>query len=148
MTVTWERYVWDAPRPATLDEIEAQEQEWGITFPDDYKRVVMEHQGKTPIPYVIDIGRTNNVICELMTVSVDEQRRSYAMRHVYPLIKNLVPAGIYPFAGTGTGDYMCFDYRASATAPKVVSYFTDFLGEEALYPVADSFTDFLSKLHD
>lgn len=148
MAVTWENYVWDSPRPATLDEVEALEQEWGISFPGDYKRVVMEHQGMTPTPYAIDIGRSNNVICELMTVSVDEQQRSYAMRHVYPLIKNLVPAGIYPFAGTGTGDYMCFDYRASATAPKVVFYFTDFLGEEALYPVADSFTDFLSKLHD
>jgi hypothetical protein len=94
------------------------EREWRIKFPDDYKRVVMEHQGMTPTPYVIDIGRSNNAICELMTVSVDEQQRSYAMCHVYPLIKNLVPAGIYPFAGTGTGDYFCFDYRASATAPR------------------------------
>jgi hypothetical protein len=30
----------------------------------------------------------------------------------------------------------------------VIFYFTEALGEEALYPVADSFTDFLSKLHD
>jgi cell wall assembly regulator SMI1 len=149
MAVTWENYVWDSPRPATLDEIEALEREWGITFPDDYKRVVMKHQGMTPTPYVIDIGsNSNNVICELMTISVDGQQRSYAMRHVYQLIKNLVPAGIYPFAGTGTGDYICFDYRTSATAPKVIFYFTEAPGEEALYPVADSFTDFLSKLHD
>jgi len=148
MTVTWETYVWDSPRPATLDEVEALEQEWGISFPDDYKRVVMEHQGMSPNPCVLDLGRSNTAVSELLTLRMDPSRRSYAMLHVYSLIKNLVPAGIYPFAGTGTGDYLCFDYRSSATAPKVVFYFTEALGEDALYPVADSFTDFLSKLHD
>jgi len=148
MTVTWEKYVWDSPRPAALHEVEALEKEWGITFPDDYKSIVMRYQGMTPIPYVLDIGSRDNVICELLTVSVDEQRRSAAMSHVYQRIKHLVPAGIYPLAGTGTGDYVCFDYRASAIAPKVVFYFTDALGEEALHPVASSFTDFLSKLHE
>jgi cell wall assembly regulator SMI1 len=148
MAVTWEKYVWDSPRPVTLHEIETLEQEWGVTFPDDYKRAVMDYQGMTPVPFVIDIGSSDNVICELLTVSVDEQQPSSALSHVYRLIKHLVPAGIYPFAATGTGDYICFDYRASAGAPKVVFYFTDALGEEALYPVADSFTDFLSKLHE
>lgn len=83
----------------------------------------------TPIPYVIDIGSSDNVICELLTVSMDEQKHSAALPHAYQSIKHLVPASIYPFVGTGTGDYICFDYRSS-------------------HPVADSFTDFLSKLHD
>jgi len=148
MTVTWDKYVWDSPRPATLHEVEALEKEWGITFPDDYKSIVMRYQGMTPIPYVLDIGSRDNVICELLTVSVDEQRRSSALSHVYQRIKHLVPAGIYPLAGTGTGDYICFDYRTSAKAPKVVFYFTDALGEEAIHPVAGSFTDFLSMLHE
>lgn len=148
MNVTWETYIWDSPRPASSGEVESVEREWGVKLPEDYKHIAIIHQGMSPHPCVLDVGRTNTAVSELLTLSVDPDRRNYAMLHAYPIIKPLVPAGIYPFAGTGTGDYICFNYRTSATAPKVVFYFTEALGEDAIYPVADSFTDFLSKLHD
>lgn len=67
---------------------------------------------------------------------------------VYWSIQPHVPQGIYPFAATGAGDFICFDYRRSQTAPSVVFYFAEDEGEEAIYPIAGSFTEFLSKLHD
>jgi cell wall assembly regulator SMI1 len=148
MSVSWETYIWDSPHPATSSDVASIERDWGVKLPDDYKQIAITCQGMSPNPCVLDLGRSNTAVSELLTLSVDPSRRSYAMRHVYQVIKHLVPAGIYPFAGTGTGDYICFDYRTSATAPKVIFYFTEAPGEEALYPVADSFTDFLSKLHD
>jgi cell wall assembly regulator SMI1 len=148
MAVTWERYVWDLPRPAANHEVESLEREWGVKLPADYKTVAMEHQGMTPIPYVIDVGTGDAVVCELLTLSRDEKRPNHSMSHTYRLIKPLVPAGIYPFAGTGNGDFICFDYRASPESPSVVFYFAELTGEEAVYPIAESFTDFLSRLHD
>jgi cell wall assembly regulator SMI1 len=148
MAITWETYIWDAPHPATVDELELLEREWGVKLPEDYTQIAMSHQGMAPNPCILDVGRSNTAVSELLTLSVDPERRSYAMSQAYQVIKHLVPAGIYPFAGTGTGDFICFDYRVSPAAPTVVFYFTEAPGPEALYPVADNFTEFLSKLHD
>ncbi len=54
------------------------------------------------------------------------------------------PREIFPFAGTPTGEHICFDYRARPSSPQIV-----FVTVEAfIYPVAESLTDFLNKLHN
>ncbi|KFE67245.1 hypothetical protein DB31_8598 [Hyalangium minutum] len=110
----------------------------------------MQYQGMTPFPDVIDIGKGNTVVSELLTISEseDEDLRIYSMADTYELIKDHVPQGIYPFAGTGAGDFICFDYRSNPYAPKVVFYFTEEAGEQAIHVVANSFSEFLSKLHN
>jgi hypothetical protein len=70
------------------------------------------------------------------------------MKDTYTQVKPDVPNGIYPFAVTGSGDYICFDYRSSPHEPKVVFYFSEDAGEEAIHPLAESFSDLLTKLHD
>jgi len=148
MAITWETSIWDAPHPAIIDELELLERAWGVKLPEDSTQIAMLHQGMSPSPCILDVGRSNTAVSELLTLSVDPERRSYAMSQVYQVIKHLVPAGIYPFAGTGTGDFICFDYRVLPAAPKVVFYFTAAPDPEAIYPVAASFTAFLAKLHD
>lgn len=150
MTVRWRPRIWEEPHPATTLEVEALERSWGVNLPDDYKSVAMIHQGMMPEPHVIDIGKGNNVVCELLTISEseDERLRIYSMADTYDLVRPHIPANVYPFASTGSGDFICFDYRSSPEAPKVVFYFTEAPGEDALFPVADSFTEFLAKLHD
>jgi cell wall assembly regulator SMI1 len=150
MTVRWEPRIWNRPYPATPQDVESLERTWGVKIPEDYKQVAMMHQGMTPYPHVIDIGTGNTVISELLTISEseDDDLRIYSMSETYELIKPHVPPGIYPFASTSAGDFICFDYRSSPDTPKVAFYFTEEAGEGAIHPVADSFTEFLSKLHD
>lgn len=148
MTISWRPYVWKTVRPATLQDIAKVEQEWGVSLPDDYKSLAVTHQGMAPTPSVLDIGRGNTVVCELLTLSFDEEHWASSMLDVYPSIQDYIPRGIYPFAATGAGDFICFDYRSDRNAPKVVFYFTEEAGEQAIRWVADSFSDFLSKLHD
>ncbi|MBN1207115.1 MAG: SMI1/KNR4 family protein [Myxococcaceae bacterium] len=148
MTVHWRHRIWKATRPATSEEVAALEEELSVTLPDDYKRVAVLHQGMAPDPCVLDIGTGNTVICELLTISKDPEFRAYSMAHACEHFKPHLPAGVYPFASTGAGDLICFDYREAAHAPKVIFYFTEEAGKGALHPVADSFTDFLSMLHD
>ena len=88
------------------------------------------------------------MVCELLTISFDEEHWGSSMLEVYKSIQPRVPEDIYPFAATGAGDSICFDYRRSPDAPSVVFYFAEAEGEEAIYPVANSFTEFLSILHD
>ena len=150
MTVQWTPRIWKRPYLATPLEVEALEKAWGVKLPEDYKQVALMHQGMTPFPHVLDIGTGNTVISELLTISEseDEDLRIYSMSDTYDLIKTYIPQGVYPFATTATGDFICFDYRSSPDAPKVIFYFTEEAGEHALHHVAYSFTEFLSKLHD
>jgi hypothetical protein len=130
------------------DEIASLERFWGVTLPDDYKRVISMHQGMSPHPNAFNIGRGENVIAALLIISPDEQQRAYSIRDTFTQVKPHVPHGIYPFAVAGTGDYVCFDYRDSPHAPKIVFYFAESAGAEALSPLAQSFSEFLEKLHD
>jgi hypothetical protein len=148
MTMAWKNYIWAQPRPAKPDEIASLEQFWSVTLPDDYKRVVSMHQGMSPHPNAFTIGRGENVIAALLIISPDEQQRAYSITGTYTQIKPHVPHGIYPFAVTGTGDCICFDYRGSLRSPKIVFYFSESADEESLYPLAQSFSDLLAKLHD
>lgn len=148
MTISWKPYVWEAVHPASPHELARIEQEWGVSLPSDYTNLAITHQGMAPTPSVLDIGRGNTVVCELLTISLDEEHWGSSILEVYKSIQPHVPQGIYPFAATGAGDFICFDYRRSQDAPSVVFYFAEAEGEEAIYPVADNFTEFLSKLHD
>jgi hypothetical protein len=150
MTIEWKPRIWKRPYLATPQDAESLEKAWGVKLPEDYKQVAMTHQGMTPYPHVIDIGTGTTVISELLTISEseDEDLRIYSMSATYELIKPHVPSGIYPFASTGAGDFICFDYRSSPDAPRIAFYFTEEAGEGAIYPVADNFTNLLSKLHD
>ena len=50
--------------------------------------------------------------------------------------------------GTGGGSDYGFDFRESPYSPKVVFIINDHEGEEAIRLVANSFTEFLSLLHE
>jgi cell wall assembly regulator SMI1 len=143
-TPKWILYLWDEPRPATSREIEQLEHWLGITFPKAYKEVVAQYQGMTPQPDVFDVGRGTNVVNVLLTIIEDNNWPTYSVRSAYEAVKPHVPVGIYPFANTPGGEYLCFDYRKSSEQPKV----TLVTVEMFIYPVADSFTDFMARLHD
>ena len=53
---------------------------------------------------------------------------------------------IVPIVLGGGGDYLCLDYTNSATAPGIVFHFHELNWEDALFPVADSFTALLEML--
>ncbi len=144
MSISWEPYVWDAPHPVAPGELEAIEQQWGVSLPDEYRSVVSIHQGMTPNPHIIDIGRGDSSICTLLTISEDESSHTYSIRDAYGLLRPHIPSGIYPFALTGSGEYACFDYRDAPNQPRIVLVTV----ETDIYPIADSFSEFLERLHE
>ncbi len=79
---------------------------------------------------------------------MDEEHRAYSITDTYETLKGHVPRGVYPFAITSNGDYFCFDYRRSKPLPWVVFWFTEASGEGEFTPVAESFSELLTKLHD
>lgn len=57
-----------------------------------------------------------------------------------------VPDCYLPIVVGGGGDYLCLDYSESADNPKVVFWFHELETNEAIFPVANSFTDLLGML--
>lgn len=144
MNISWEPYVWDAPHPVAPGELKSIEQQWGVALPDDYRSVISVHQGMTPNPHIIDIGRSDSSICTFLTISEDESSHTYSIRDAYTLLKPHIPPGVYPFALASGGEYVCFDYRGTPNQPRIVFVTV----ETDIHPIADSFSEFLAQLHD
>jgi cell wall assembly regulator SMI1 len=127
-------------------EVESLEQRWGVTLPEEYKQLVSVHQGMSPEPSVFDVGLGQNSVGVLLTISEAPGREEYSARSTYEALGKHMPRGIYPFAMTPSGDYVCFDYRASSRPPSIV-FFSGQSGEEPILALASSFSEFLAKLH-
>ncbi len=114
-------------------------------LPRAYKDLVSRYQGMIPTPNVFNVGSSyENVVCELLTVTRDEEKDGYYALEIYDVLKPHVPSGIYPFASTPGGEPLCFDYRDNPAEPAIVLVSV----ESDIYRVADSFNDFLAMLHD
>jgi cell wall assembly regulator SMI1 len=145
MTVQWEPYLSTMLHPVTPDDLAQLEQAWGVVLPEDYKALVTAYQGMAPVPDVFDVGqRSANVFNVLLTIKPHEGRESYSALRVYDILKPHLPAGIFPFAKTPSGEFVCFDYRTRPQQPQIVFVTVEMF----IYPIADSLTDLLRKLHD
>ncbi|WP_052517938.1 SMI1/KNR4 family protein [Archangium violaceum] len=142
-TLNWIPYVWDESRPAASREFEQLEHRLGIIFPEAYKEVAAQYQGMTPHPAVFNVGRGTNVINVLLTIIEDSEWRTYSVMRAYEAVKPHIPSGIYPFASTPGGEYLCFDYRDSPEQPRVVLV----TAEMSIHPVADNFKSFMNGLY-
>ncbi|WP_434379775.1 SMI1/KNR4 family protein [Melittangium boletus] len=142
--IRWENFVWKDSRPLSPSELEPLEKTWGITLPEEYKRVVVSHQGQAPCPCVFRVGRGANVFAVLLTVTHDAERASYSIRESYSLLRPHVAPGLYPFGKTSGGEYLCFEYKNSSARPGVVLVTVDM----TVHPVARSFEELLAGLHD
>jgi hypothetical protein len=57
-----------------------------------------------------------------------------------------LPEGLVPFADDGGGDYMCLDYRNKPEAPGVVYWAHERGKHDSVFPLANSFSEFLDIL--
>lgn len=64
--------------------------------------------------------------------------------------EDLIGADILPIAVLFAGDFVCLDFREDRTGPKVCVWNHEESGDldPVTYFVSETFTDFLSKLHD
>lgn len=144
MAVRWLSYLWQEPHPVTPEEIGSLEHDWGVRFPEEYKRIAAIHQGMTPEAPVFDVDKGTDVFNTLLTIQEDERWQAHSARRAFEALRPHVPTGIYPFADTPGGQYVCFDYRNTPAQPRIVLVTV----EMDIHPIAGSFSEFLEKLHD
>ncbi|MCY1079538.1 SMI1/KNR4 family protein [Archangium lansingense] len=144
MRIQWQPYVWNEPHPLDSQVLDQLEQQWGVRLPELYREIVSTHQGMGPEPCAFDVGTGNDAFSVLLIVSTDSEKEPYSISKAHQVLQPHVPAGIFPFALTPGGEYLCFDYRDSPAQPKVVLVSM----EMTIYPVADSFTVFMAGLYN
>jgi cell wall assembly regulator SMI1 len=146
MAISWDPYVWPQALPLTLKKLRAAEQRLGVLFPQDYVDCVLDHQGQTPEPCSFSYGDGySTVLNELYHYEDSPSTSSQAMAQ-QSLIAGGVAAGVVAIAGDPAGNHLCLDFRADPNAPKVVILDYEAGSDNALVPVAASFTELLSKL--
>lgn len=146
MAIRWNPYNFPQERPLDLAKLRAVEQAWGVRFPQDYVDCVLANQGKSPEPAGFEFGDGYETALNDLYHYEASPADSNIVRCQEAMARADVPPGIYAFAGDPAGNPICFDFRASPTAPRVVLLDYERAQENALVPVAASFTELLDKL--
>jgi hypothetical protein len=144
MKIRWEPYLWNEPHPVDSRVLDQLEQQWGVRFPEQYRRLVSTYQGMGPEPCAFNVGTGNDAFSVLLIVSADKEKEAYSVNKAYGVLAPHVPAGIYPFALTPGGEYLCFDYRNTPARPRIVLVTVDM----SIHPITDDFTAFMEGLHN
>ncbi|WP_047155528.1 SMI1/KNR4 family protein [Aneurinibacillus tyrosinisolvens] len=135
---------------ATEEEIKAVEDQWGVTFPSDYREVAKEYHGCTPLrKKALNIGEREEAFKFLLSFS--ENSKSLYILDVYNNIKDRLVDNVYPFANDPFGNCYCFDYRQSNTQPTIVFWDHEEAyenPEEGLSYLCNSFAELLNHLEE
>jgi hypothetical protein len=143
MKIQWEPYLWTEPHPVDSQVLDQLEQQWKIKLPELYRELVSTYQGMGPEPCAFNVGTGNDAFSVLLIVSADKEKESYTVDKAHRVLEPHVPAGIFPFALTPGGEYLCFDYRDSPMQPRVVLV----SAEMSIYHIADDFMSFMNGLY-
>lgn len=116
------------------DVVELARMHSGATNPEECEFVAVDRLGRR---YISNFGGLlafegelgESVLGALRDLNVDGQ----------------LPPGVVPIVNTGFGDYVCLDYRNDAE-PTIAYFAHERFGEDSLFPVAQTLTEFLDML--
>ncbi|SHO59171.1 SMI1/KNR4 family protein [Vibrio quintilis] len=151
MSIVWEEYIDPSVGDATQQDLLYLESALKVSLPEDYKNLILDHQGKMPTPETIESGKlASSVFGPLFHVMKDATEA----QELYSVIKKWekwsdVYENIIPIAGTGgSGCFFAYDYRNCTENPPVV--FVDVEedpdDEDAILFVTDSLSELIDSL--
>ncbi|MDW4511787.1 SMI1/KNR4 family protein [Priestia megaterium] len=146
MNIEW---LFCSEQEATLKEVVEVEKKFGVKFPMDYIDCILENHEGYPSRNAFDYGKVKGAAFNHL-LSFNQQEIDYLVQ-VRENIKDRLVDGVYPFADTPGGDYLCFDYRTNEANPCIVYWDHELAHEDpekGLFFVANTFTELLSKLYN
>ncbi|MDM4772897.1 SMI1/KNR4 family protein [Solimonas sp. SE-A11] len=135
--------------PLEVNEIEAAEEGFGVKLPRDYVEFVLVNSGgsnpdESVFEYLDQGKKRVGNFGVLLSLSAEDEFS------VFATLENLsgqLPDKVIPVVGSGSGDYVCLDFRGS-DLPGVVYFLHERSGDFALVPLASSFSAFLDRLQE
>jgi len=146
ISVEWEDHIGDPYPLPTEPDIAEVESELSVSFPDDFKQALLQHQGMSVEPCVIEFKSGAGVPfgC-LFHVFSDEM--AYAIKVHAKEMKENGHDNLIPISGCGNS-YFGFDYRNTDENPPIVFVNGDVEPDDhrSIIPVANTFSELLSQL--
>lgn len=118
----------------------------GVTFPAAYREVLAEFSGaygdaEFPMPGSEHPGSIGHWL------SIDPWQRNSLWSVVSSWPEHGLPRTVVPVAATGSGNYLCLDYRVMRE-PSIAFWWHELPDEQGLDKVASSFSEFLVSLRE
>lgn len=112
-----------------------------VNFPEDFLRVMKEHDGGYPTPNKITIDGNMEAVNNLVSFSEDDG--SFIL-DIFEETEYLNDMNLIPIAEDPFGNLFCYDFHDGGA--KIV--FWNHEDEDEVQFVCDSFTEFLGMLHE
>lgn len=148
----WEDLSWENCHAEESDaRVSAVEAVLGVRLPEDYRECIKKYHGGTPSRsrFTFKDQKLGDMeSCLGVLLSLDEDDAENLVDTWHELAPQL-PRAVVPFADDGGGDFICFDYRdvRQTTTPVVVYWHHERVQPEALTPLCNSFSEFMSMLY-
>ncbi|MGI8277119.1 SMI1/KNR4 family protein [Bacillus mycoides] len=157
---------WPVPdEPVSAEYIYEVGKQMDFIFPSDYVECAITNNGSAVLPYKFEVDGVTRVFGTLLSYDTDSSE--YIVK-VYRTYATTIPKELVPFTFDPAGNLICFDYKNAKNNPVVVFWEHENAGEkemlmrqeglteaqveelarENVFYIADTFTDFLSELHD
>jgi cell wall assembly regulator SMI1 len=130
---------------ATLSQIESQ---LGVSFPQDFAEVILDHSGAYPSLSTFDYpGHSGAVFNNLISFDLTSD---YSILATLGRIQDRLPPLVFPIANDPGGNCLCFDFRTSQDQPEIVFWDHKYLPDHPrnLRRVAGSFSELLGMLYE
>jgi hypothetical protein len=142
---------WFEPgRGAFRPEVGELEGVIGLKLPNDFIEFVIRNAGASnPDECEFEIAESNGKTTvgnfgHLLPLFSDEGE---SVSGALSDLRNQIPSGLLPVIGTGSGDFVCLDFR-SGTGASVTYFFHERLGGDAFVPLSETFSEFLDMLRE
>lgn len=139
---------WSDPGEKTgHDVIERAEEELQVRFPEDYREMISAHSDGSPEECVFQY--VQNGVNEYGNFGFLMSLLDWQEENIFEAIEDFgdrLPDGLVPIIGTGMGDFVCLNYHSSEV-PTIVYFSHETPIENAVSPLADTFSEFLELLN-
>jgi cell wall assembly regulator SMI1 len=136
----------EAGQALTPGELAKAQARLGVTLPDDYISLVSRHDGGSN-PDECEFAYLDQGSTRIGNFGVLLSLRPGDSETVHGTLEDLgdqLPKNVIPIVGSGSGDFICLDYRAGS--PSVVYFAHERVGDEAMIPLASSVAELVDHL--
>ncbi|WP_312368438.1 SMI1/KNR4 family protein [Stenotrophomonas sp.] len=135
---------------ASESEVSELEGAIGLRLPKDFTEFVIKNAGASnPDESEFDIADLNGkiIVGNLGFVLPISSVGGESVAGALSDLSSQIQSGLVPVIGTGSGDFVCLDFRSGCGA-SVTYFFHERSGVGALVPLSSTFTDFLNTLRE
>lgn len=127
----------------TKKDIETVEKYLGVSLPERFKEIIVQHNGARPSLSYFDLEKEKEKVFDsLINYKLNTENN---VIDYYDSIKNEIAEKIIPFGEDPFGNLLGFLYKNKAN-PSIIFYNHE-ISNEKISVIADNFDDFINKLY-